>query len=141
MTISKLRIDLSNGQLEIEGDKDLVRAVYEDFKDQVARISSAPNKPHYTSRAKAMRPPVSKRAAHSDGTSVPKKRGRKPSVGTSVPKKRGRKPLSRNGAKRRSWADSRVMREEMKAARKMGISAAELAEKYGVSMSYVYQQK
>ncbi|MFA9476401.1 MAG: hypothetical protein ACERJ2_17835, partial [Filomicrobium sp.] len=61
--------------------------------------------------------------------------------GTSVPKKRGRKPLSRNGAKRRSWADSRVMREEMKAARKMGISAAELAEKYGVSVSYVYQQK
>ena len=127
MTISKLRIDLSNGQLEIEGDKDLVRAVYEDFKDQVARISSAPNKPHYTSRAKAMRPPVSKRAKHSDVT--------------SAPKKRGRKPLSRNAAKRRSWADSRAMRKEMKAARKMGISAAELAEKYGVSKSYVYQQK
>ena len=127
MTISKLRIDLSNGQLEIEGDKDLVRAVYEDFKDQVARISSAPNKPHYTSRAKAVRPPVSKRAEYSDGT--------------SAPKKRGRKPLSRNAAKRRSWADSRTMRKEMKAARKMGISAAELAEKFGVSKSYVYQQK
>ena len=125
MTITKLRIDLSNGQLEIEGDEDLVRAVYEDFKGQVAGIASAPNKPYSTSRVMA------KRAAQSDGTSVPKKRGRKP----------GRKALSRNGAPRRSRADAVAMRKEMKAARKMGMSAAEIAEKYGVSKSYVYQQK
>ena len=125
MTISKLRIDLSNGQLEIEGDEDLVRAVYEDFKGQVAGIASASNKPYSTSRVMA------KRAAQSDGTSVPKKRGRKP----------GRKALSRNGAPRRSRADAVAMRKEMKAARKMGMSAAEIAEKYGVSKSYVYQQK
>jgi len=131
MTISKLRIDLSNGQLEIEGDEDLVRAVYEDFKGQVAGIASAPNKSHSTNRVMAKRPRVSKLAAHSDGTSVPKKRGRKP----------GRKALSRNGAPRRSRADAVAMRKEIKAARKMGISAAEIAEKYGVSKSYVYQQK
>jgi len=45
MTNSKLRIDLSNGLLEVEGDEALVRDVYKDFKDQLAKASSTPHKP------------------------------------------------------------------------------------------------
>lgn len=56
-------------------------------------------------------------------------------------KKRGRKSLSKNGAHRRSRADAIAMRKEIKAARRKGISAAELAKKYGVTTSYIYQQR
>jgi len=60
---------------------------------------------------------------------------------TVAPKKRGRKSLSKNGAHRRSRAAAVAMRKEIKAARRKGISAAELAKKYGVTTSYIYQQR
>jgi hypothetical protein len=127
MTISKLRIDLSNGQLEIEGDKDLVRAVYKDFKDQLAEINRTPSRPHHKSETKANGPPAPTLATKS----------RRSVVG----KKAGRKPLSKTGTGRRSRVDAVAMRKEISAARKKGISVAELAEKYGISKSYIYQQK
>ena len=60
---------------------------------------------------------------------------------TVASKKTGRKSLSKNGASRRSRADAVAMRKEIKAARKKGTSAAELAKKYGVTTSYIYQQR
>jgi Mor family transcriptional regulator len=60
---------------------------------------------------------------------------------TAAFKKTGRKSLSKNRAPRRSRADAAAMRKEIKAARKKGTSATELAKKYGVTTSYVYQQR
>jgi Mor family transcriptional regulator len=58
-----------------------------------------------------------------------------------APKKRGRKSLSKNRVHRRSRADAAAMRKKIKAARRKGISAAELAKKYDVTTSYIYQQR
>lgn len=63
MTNSKLRIDLSNGLLEVEGDEAFVRDVYKDFKDQLAKAATAPHKPQQHSsppRAPAAQPPAAK---------------------------------------------------------------------------------
>ena len=67
-----------------------------------------------------------KRAAKSQRTVSSKKLARK---------------SSKNGAHRRSRADAIAMRKEIKAARRRGISAAELARKYRVTTSYIYQQR
>ncbi len=50
---------------------------------------------------------------------------------------------SRNGVKRhrRSAVEARKMREDIMAKRAKGVSAAKLAEKYGVSTAYIYMIK
>ena len=46
---------------------------------------------------------------------------------------------TRNGSRmRRTSADAEKMRKEVLAARAKGVSAAKLAEKYGVSAAYIY---
>lgn len=122
MNTTKLRIDLSNGQLEIEGDKDLVRAVYDDFKDQMVTNGATKASARWTAKRAAGR----KRAHKLSGPS---------------PQKHGRKAATKNGRQRRSHEEAAAMRKEIKAALKSGATAAELADKYGVSRSYVYQQK
>ncbi|MDO9166741.1 MAG: hypothetical protein Q7U13_11605 [Rhodoferax sp.] len=42
MSTAKLRIDLSQGQLEVEGSDQLVREIYADFKDQLSGSKSSP---------------------------------------------------------------------------------------------------
>ena len=42
------------------------------------------------------------------------------------------------GRKRRSSAEAEKMRKDVLAARAKGVSAAKLAEKYGVSSAYIY---
>jgi Mor family transcriptional regulator len=42
---------------------------------------------------------------------------------------------------RRSSAEAEKMRKEILAARAKGVSAAKLAEKYGVSLAYIYMIK
>lgn len=54
-----------------------------------------------------------------------------------------KKPARRgNGGRlRRTGAEAEKMRKEILAARAKGISAAKLAEKYGVSTAYIYMIK
>ena len=47
----------------------------------------------------------------------------------------------RRGGKRRTAAEAEKMRKEILAARAKGVSAAKLAEKYGVSNAYIYMIK
>jgi hypothetical protein len=42
MSTAKLRIDISQGQLEVEGSDQLVREIYADFKDQLVGSRSSP---------------------------------------------------------------------------------------------------
>ena len=64
MTNSRLRIDLSNGLLEVEGDEGFVRDIYKDFKDQLAKAATAPHKPQqHSSLPKAPAPTAQPPAA------------------------------------------------------------------------------
>lgn len=57
--------------------------------------------------------------------------------------RQSRSKLPRKGAGRirRSHADSKKMKREIKAARKRGVKVADLATKYGVSSAYIYMMK
>jgi Mor family transcriptional regulator len=48
---------------------------------------------------------------------------------------------ARSGRQRRTGAEAEKMRREVLIARAEGMSAAKLAEKYGVSSSYIYMIK
>jgi hypothetical protein len=54
-----------------------------------------------------------------------------------------RNPTSSEGTgrRRRSKVEAAKMRSEILAARAIGVSAAKLAQKYGVSTSYIYMVK
>ena len=54
-----------------------------------------------------------------------------------------RHPTRSDGAsrRRRSSAEAEKMRKDILAARAKGVSAAKLAEKYGVSAAYIYMIK
>lgn len=47
----------------------------------------------------------------------------------------------KGGRKRRTSAETEKMRKDILAARAKGVSAAKLAEKYGVSSAYIYMIK
>jgi Mor family transcriptional regulator len=51
------------------------------------------------------------------------------------------KKSTRAAVGRRTAADAAALRKEILAARKKGAKVAELAEKYGVTQSYIYQMR
>jgi hypothetical protein len=59
MTVTKLRIDIPHGLVEVEGEELFVRDVYKDFKDRLAKTVSAPA-PHVKLKAPTGGTPASK---------------------------------------------------------------------------------
>jgi hypothetical protein len=51
---NKLHINLTQGIIDVEGDADLVRAIYEDFKDRLTEHISAKQPPESYARKLVM---------------------------------------------------------------------------------------
>lgn len=73
MTTTKLRLDLNQGLLEVEGSDDFVREIYTDFKEQLHRSGKAKT-PHNSQSAS---PPPSEQAQQSSPPPSPKSSSKK----------------------------------------------------------------
>jgi hypothetical protein len=68
---AKLHVDMSQGVISIEGDPDLVREIYKDFKDHLATGAPKPNPSHAH-----VPPPQHTPAAHGEPEAKPKAKPR-----------------------------------------------------------------
>ena len=68
---AKLHIDMSQGVISIEGDPDLVREIYRDFKDHLAAGAQKPNPSHAH-----IQPPAHKPAVQVEPEAKPKSKPR-----------------------------------------------------------------
>jgi len=80
MSTAKLRIDISLGQLEVEGSDQLVREIYADFKNQLVGSRSSPSDRESTASKK---PPLPESDVDSPGQKSPGKK--KASSGSAQP--------------------------------------------------------